>query len=78
VKRWIAEWLWRAAVLCLLALIGWELQRVHDDLMSPPFDDTTSTVAEAPDVQDIDGLRDDIAVLAKKVDAILIVMARAK
>ena len=78
-KRQIAEWLWRAAVLCVLGLIAWQLQRVHEDITAQPPDDT-STMAEAPDEtqRTVDALRDDIAELTQKVDAILVVMARAK
>jgi hypothetical protein len=79
VKRQVAEWLWRAAVLCVLGVIAWELQRVHEDITAPPPEDT-STMAEAPDEtqRSVDAIRDDIAGLAQKVDAILVVVARAK
>lgn len=78
-KRLIAEWLWRAAVMCALGLIAWELQRVHEDITAQPTEDA-STMAEAPDetLRSVDAIRDDIAELAQKVDAILVAMARAK
>lgn len=78
-KRQIAEWLWRAAVLCVLGVIAWQLQRLHEDVTAQPVEDT-STMAEAPDEtqRSVDGIRDDIAELTQKVDAILVVMARAK
>ena len=78
-KRLIAEWLWRAAVLCVLGLIALELQRVHEDITAQPPEDT-STLAEAPDEtqRSVDAIRDDIAELAQKVDTILVAVARAK
>jgi len=74
----IAEWLWRLALLGLLGWIGWELQLLHQDI-NQPADDTTS-VAQAPDdTQDtLDAIRDDLAGLTQKVDAIMLVMARAR
>ena len=77
--RSIAEWLWRVAVLCGLGMIAWELQRVHEDIVAPAADDGTP-VAAVPDAtqQSLDAISDDIARLDQKVDAILVVMARAK
>jgi hypothetical protein len=77
-KRLIAEWLWRVAVLCILAVIAWELLGLRMDIAQPA--DDQQTVAAAPDdLQDsLDSIRDDIASLTTKVDAILVVMARAK
>jgi hypothetical protein len=79
VKRLIAEWLWRAAVLCVLGLIALELQRVHEDITAQPPEDT-STLAEVPDEtqRSVDAIRDDIAELAQKVDTILVAVARGK
>ena len=78
VTRLVAEWSWRAAVLCVLGLIVWELQRIHDDLA--PLPEEQSTAAAAPDeiLDSLDNMRDDIDRLAQKVDAILVVMARSK
>jgi hypothetical protein len=61
-------------------VIAWQLQRVHEDIVSPPPADETSTTAQAPDeaLEGIEALRDDVSQLAQKVDAILIVMARSK
>ena len=76
--RWIADWLWRMAVLVALGWIGWELHVLHEDVKQPPEDQ--ATVATAPDeTQDsLDEIRDELVRLAQKVDAILVVMARAK
>ena len=77
-NRFVADWLWRMAVLCALGVIGWELQRLHADITQPVDDQTT--VASAPDeTQDsLDAIREDLGLLTQKVDAILVVMARAK
>ena len=79
VKRLIAEWLWRAVVLCVLGVIAWELQRVHEDITAQPSEDA-STMVEAPEetLRSVDAIRDDIADLAQKMDAIRIAIARAK
>lgn len=78
-RRLLADWLWRAAVIGVLGVIAWELQRIHEDIVTQPVDDQ-ATLADAPDdVQDsLDAIRDDIAGLTYKVNAILVVMARAK
>lgn len=63
-KRLIAEWLWRVAVLCVLGVIAWELLALRADIAQGA--DDQQTVAAAPDdTQDA-------------LDAILVVMARAK
>ena len=66
-------------MLCVLGLIAWELQRVHADITTPLADES-STMVEAPDesIRSVDAIRDDIAELAQKIDAILVVMARSK
>jgi hypothetical protein len=73
-----AEWLWRLAVLCMLAWIGWGLRLLHED-MNAPADEPTS-VAQAPDdAQDsLDAIRDDLAGITQKIDAIMVVMARSR
>jgi len=74
--RW-AEWLWRFAVLLALGWIGLQLQRLHEDITAPI--DDPSTVAAADDTQgSLDAISDDLARLTQKVDAILVVMARAQ
>jgi hypothetical protein len=77
-KRLIAEWLWRVAVLCILGVIAWQLFALRADIAQPA--DDSATVAAAPDETQasLDAIRDDIDALARKVDAILVVMARAR
>jgi hypothetical protein len=76
--RTIAEWLWRAAVICGLVWIGWELHTLHADIMAP-VDEATTAEADPGEVQaSLDEIRDALAGLTQKVDAILVVMARAK
>lgn len=76
-KSLVAEWLWRLAVLLALAWIGLQLQRLHEDIVQPVEDE--STVAAADETQNsLDAIRDDLDGLAKKVDAILVVMTRTR
>jgi hypothetical protein len=76
-KTQIAEWFWRLLVLVALGWIGLQLQRLHDDIVAPV--DDQSTVASADDPQGtLDAIREDVDRLNKKVDAILVVMARAR
>jgi hypothetical protein len=75
----IAEWFWRLALLGALGWIGWELHRFHEDMLNPPADDQGTAAAAPDDVQTtLDDIRDDLAGLTQKVDAILVVMARSK
>ena len=76
-KRMVGEWLWRAALLTALAWIGYELRNLHEDLQ--PSSDDQAAVASAPgDAQDgLDAVRDDLDDIKKKVDAILVVLARS-
>lgn len=76
-KTQIAEWTWRLAILVALAWIGLQLQQLHEDIVQPV--DDQSTVAAGEDAQGtLDAIRDDLDGLTKKVNAILVVMARAK
>jgi len=76
--RTIAEWIWRVAVLAALVWTGWELHSLHVDVMQPT-DDTVTAGADPADTQgSLDEIRDSLAGLTQKVDAILVVMARAK
>ena len=49
-KRLLAEWLWRAAIVCALGWIGWELHALRMDLQQP--DDEATTAAAPEDIQD--------------------------
>ena len=77
-KRLVAEWLWRVAVLCALGVIGWELHLLRSDVTQPTEDQATM-VAAPDDTQDsLDAIREDLAQMTQKVDAILVVMTRSK
>lgn len=79
-QKWF-DMLWRLAMLAALAWIGWGLQQLHADLQPAPDEGATTAAAPPEDdpLQDgVDALRDEVAVLTQKVDAILVVMARAK
>jgi hypothetical protein len=75
-KRLIADWIWRIALLCALCWIGWELHGFHDDMMQPADEQTTTSTE--PDVDSLDSIHDDIDDLKQKVDAILIAIARSR
>jgi len=63
--------------LCVLAVIAWELLALRADIAQPV--DDQATTAGSDDAQDsLEAIRDDLASLSRKVDAILVVMARAK
>lgn len=76
-KRMIGEWIWRVALLSALAWIGYELHGLHKDLQ-PSADDQTAAASTSDDTQDaLDAVRDDLEDIKKKVDAILVVLARS-
>ncbi|HEY9023071.1 MAG TPA: hypothetical protein VIO33_08615 [Burkholderiaceae bacterium] len=76
-KRAIGEWIWRVALLGALAWIGWELHGLHQDLQPSP-DDQAAVATTTDDTQDaLDAVRDDLEDIKKKVDAILVVLARS-
>jgi hypothetical protein len=76
-KTQIAEWMWRLAMLVALAWIGLQLQQLHDDIVRPA-DDSSTVASASDDTQDtLDAIRDDLDGLTTKVNAILVVMARA-
>ena len=77
-KRLIAEWIWRVAILVALASIAWDLRVLPEDLSQPGEDPATVASAQDDTREGLDALRDDIAGLTQKVNAILVVMARAK
>lgn len=73
----IAEWLWRAAIVCALGWIGWEMHQIRVQLQQP--DDETTTAAAPEDLQDsLDDLGDGIAKLNEKVDAMMVAMLQFK
>ena len=76
-NRVLAEWIWRAAVVGALAWIGWELHQIRQDMMQPADESTTAAAAPDADLLDsIDDLRDDVAALDQKVDALMIATLR--
>ena len=76
-KRLIAEWLWRAALVCALGWIGWEMHQIRVQ-MQQPYDEAT-TAAAPDDLQDsLDDLSDGIAKLNEKVDAMMVAMLQLK
>jgi len=77
-KRLIADWLWRMALLGALCWIGWELHGFREEMLLPVDEQTTAS--NEPDVlQDsLESIQDDIEDLKQKVDAILVAVARAR
>jgi len=77
-SRQIAEWTWRLAMLAVLLWVGWELRQFHADYMQP-VDDGSTVSAGNDDLQtSIDDLRDDVAALDQKLDAIALAPATGK
>lgn len=69
--RTAAEWLWRAAVLCALIWVGYELRSLHADLLAP-VDEATTAEADPGEVQaSLDNIRDALADLNRKVEFLL-------
>jgi len=77
-KRLVADWIWRLAMLGALCWIGWELNRFHDDMMQPVDDQTV--VASEPDLlQDkLNALHDELDEVRDRLDTILVALARTK
>jgi hypothetical protein len=76
VKRQIIERLWRAAIVCALGWIGWELHQLRVEMQQPTDDQTT---AEADPLSgSIDDLRENVAKLNEKVDAMMVAMMQLK
>jgi hypothetical protein len=77
-KRLIADWLWRVALLGALCWIGWELHGFREDMLEP-VDPQTTAVTEPDVVQDsLDAIQDDIEELKQKVDAVLVAVVRSR
>jgi hypothetical protein len=77
-NRLIADWLWRMALLGALCWIGWELHGLREAMVQP-VDDQATTAAAPDDVQNsLDDLRDGVATLNAKVDAMMMAMMQLK
>jgi hypothetical protein len=77
-NRLIADWLWRMALLGALCWIGWELHGFREDMVQP-VDDQATTAAAPDDMQNsLDDLRDGVATLNAKVDAMMMAMMQLK
>ena len=77
-NRSIADWLWRMALLGALCWIGWELHGLREDMVQP-VEDQATTAAAPDDVQNsLDDLRDGVATLNAKVDAMMMAMMQMR
>ena len=77
-KRSIVEWTWRVAMLGALLWVGWELHRFHDDMLQPVEQEPTLTADTEEVLRGIDDVRDDVADLNDKVDAVIVALARTR
>lgn len=73
----IADALWRVAVLAALCWVGVELHALRVEVQEPVPDQTVASASEI-DGDELDEVRDDVADIKEKVNAILTVLARAK
>lgn len=74
--RAIAEWVWRLAILAALGFIGFELRQLHQDITEPVEEPQSVASTDSDDA--LDAIDRQLARLNQKVDAIMLVMARAK
>jgi hypothetical protein len=77
----MVDWIWRVALLGVLVWVGLELHGLRVDLQTPVVDETVAASGgtAGEDEQDsLDSIRDDLAEIKDKVNAIMTVMARAK
>jgi len=77
-KRLIAEWLWRAVLICALGWMGWELHQIRLGMQRSVEDQTTAEAESGPLQDSIDALREDVATLNEKVDAMMAAMMQLK
>lgn len=77
--RTIADWIWRGALLGALVWVGAELHGLRLNLEAPPvIDETVASASGDVDQDNLDAIRDDVAEIKQKVNAIMVVMARGK
>ena len=77
-KQLIADWLWRGALLVVLCWIGWELHGIHGEMMLPVDEQSTATAPDSDLQNSLDDLRDDVATLNAKVDAMMMAMMQLR
>jgi len=77
-KRTLAEWLWRAAIVCARGWIGWEMHQIRVQMQQPGDDQTTAEAESDPLQESLDALREDVATLNEKVDAMMVAMLQLK
>jgi hypothetical protein len=75
-KRLIIEWLWRLAVLGALLWIGWELHGVREDMAQPAEEQQAEAPADPMD--EGDAVRQELAALNQKLDAVMLAMMQLK
>jgi hypothetical protein len=77
-RRLIADWLWRIALLGALCWIGWELHGFREDMLQPVDENTTAS--DEPDAvqESLDALHDDIEDLKQKLDLLLVAVVHSR
>jgi len=76
-KRTIAEWLWRAAIIFALGWSGRVIHQIRLQMQQP--DDEATTAAAPDDLQDsLDELSEGMATLNEKVEAMMVAMLQLK
>lgn len=76
--RTMADWIWRGALLAALVWVGAELHGLRLNLEAPPaIDETIASSGGDVDQDNLDAIRDDVADIKQKVNAIMVVMARS-
>jgi hypothetical protein len=69
--RSAAEWLWRAAMLCALLWVGYELRSLHADLLAP-VEGATTAEADPGEIQDsLEAMREALGDLNRKVEILI-------
>jgi hypothetical protein len=74
----ITDWLWRTALVCALGWIGWELHEIRLEMQRPVEGQTTAETESDPLQESLDALREDVATLNEKVDAMMTAMMQLK
>ena len=77
-KPMLADWLWRTALVCVLAWIGWELHLLRVEMQQPAEDQMTAEAEPDPLNGHVDELRASVASLHDKVDAMMVAMMQLK
>jgi len=76
--RLIAEWFWRAAMVCALGWIGWELHGIREDMMQPVDDDPAVTAGADESQHCLNAVRYRVERSRRKVESIPLAMNESR